>query len=153
MVAAGFPTRTFDGHPEAAHPPIRETREVRVRAAPTPGEGAAQVLQASDMKPLIDDECPQGTCWRFNGGKSQLGRYWEDKFSSRRSSNEKKSPTVEREGPVTPIYGPFDCWQNPQSTPPNQPIVMPVHPPHVPLAPMYPPDFDVPTTAPQTPQQ
>eukprot|EP00962_Isochrysis_galbana_P022160 scaffold6587_cov103-Isochrysis_galbana.AAC.5 len=27
----------------------------------------------------------------FNGGKSQLGRYWEDKFSSRRSSNEKKS--------------------------------------------------------------
>eukprot|EP00962_Isochrysis_galbana_P005781 scaffold1557_cov108-Isochrysis_galbana.AAC.15 len=26
-----------------------------------------------------------------NGGKSQLGRYWEDKFSSRKSSNEKKS--------------------------------------------------------------
>eukprot|EP00962_Isochrysis_galbana_P040833 scaffold14854_cov129-Isochrysis_galbana.AAC.12 len=26
-----------------------------------------------------------------NGGKSQLGRYWEDKFSSQRSSNEKKS--------------------------------------------------------------
>eukprot|EP00962_Isochrysis_galbana_P011281 scaffold3161_cov118-Isochrysis_galbana.AAC.24 len=32
-------------------------------------------------------------CWvgGGNGGKSQLGRYWEDNFSSRRSSNEKKS--------------------------------------------------------------
>jgi len=28
---------------------------------------------------------------RTNGGKSQLGRYWEDKFSSRRSSNGKKN--------------------------------------------------------------
>eukprot|EP00962_Isochrysis_galbana_P016098 scaffold4608_cov129-Isochrysis_galbana.AAC.3 len=26
-----------------------------------------------------------------------------------------RDPTVEREGPVTPLYGPFDCWQ-PQST-------------------------------------
>eukprot|EP00962_Isochrysis_galbana_P013181 scaffold3765_cov122-Isochrysis_galbana.AAC.5 len=32
-----------------------------------------------------------------------------------------RDSTVEREGPVTPLYGPFDCWQNPQSTPPNQP--------------------------------
>eukprot|EP00962_Isochrysis_galbana_P006497 scaffold1740_cov109-Isochrysis_galbana.AAC.5 len=62
-----------------------------------------------------------------------------------------RDPTVEREGPVTPLYGTYDCWQNPQSTPSNQPIVMPVHPSHIPLAPMYPPDFDVPTPAPQTP--
>eukprot|EP00962_Isochrysis_galbana_P033595 scaffold11278_cov145-Isochrysis_galbana.AAC.2 len=55
-----------------------------------------------------------------------------------------RDPTVEREGPVTPLYGPFDCWQNPQSTPLDQPIVMPVHPSHIPLAPMYPPDFDSP---------
>eukprot|EP00962_Isochrysis_galbana_P030975 scaffold10073_cov136-Isochrysis_galbana.AAC.11 len=50
-----------------------------------------------------------------------------------------RDPTVEREGPITPIYGPFDCWQNPQSTPPNQPIVMPVHPPHIPSTPPRPP--------------
>eukprot|EP00962_Isochrysis_galbana_P052786 scaffold24260_cov126-Isochrysis_galbana.AAC.10 len=43
------------------------------------------------------------------------------------------------------------CWQNAEKTPPNQPIVMPVHPPHIPLAPMYPPEFDVPTPAPQPP--
>eukprot|EP00962_Isochrysis_galbana_P061368 scaffold36535_cov118-Isochrysis_galbana.AAC.4 len=62
-----------------------------------------------------------------------------------------RDPTVEREGPVTPLYGPFDCWQ-PQSTPLDQVIGMPVHPTHIiPLAPMYPPDFDVPTPAPQTP--
>eukprot|EP00962_Isochrysis_galbana_P052360 scaffold23777_cov135-Isochrysis_galbana.AAC.1 len=55
-----------------------------------------------------------------------------------------RDPTVEREGPVTPLYGTYDCWQNPQSTPPDQPIVMPVHPSHIPLlAPMYPPDFDL----------
>eukprot|EP00962_Isochrysis_galbana_P016407 scaffold4698_cov115-Isochrysis_galbana.AAC.8 len=28
---------------------------------------------------------------------------------------------------------------------------MPVHPSHIPLAPMYPPDFDIPTPAPQPP--
>eukprot|EP00962_Isochrysis_galbana_P053843 scaffold25353_cov112-Isochrysis_galbana.AAC.2 len=33
-----------------------------------------------------------------------------------------RDPTVEHEGPITPLYGPLDCWQNPQSTPPNQPI-------------------------------
>eukprot|EP00962_Isochrysis_galbana_P026775 scaffold8341_cov128-Isochrysis_galbana.AAC.3 len=52
-----------------------------------------------------------------------------------------RDPTVEREGPVVPLYGTYDCWQNPQSTPPDQPIVMPVHPTNIPLAPMYPPDF------------
>eukprot|EP00962_Isochrysis_galbana_P018878 scaffold5475_cov127-Isochrysis_galbana.AAC.12 len=62
-----------------------------------------------------------------------------------------RDPTVEREGPVTPLYGPFDCWQNPQCTPPDQPIVMPVHPSHIPLAPMYPPDFDSPTSVIDTP--
>eukprot|EP00962_Isochrysis_galbana_P055005 scaffold26663_cov134-Isochrysis_galbana.AAC.3 len=62
-----------------------------------------------------------------------------------------RDPTVEREGPVTPLYGPFDCWQNTQSTPPDQPIVMPVHPSHIPLAPMYPPDFDSPTSVIDTP--
>eukprot|EP00962_Isochrysis_galbana_P007281 scaffold1966_cov118-Isochrysis_galbana.AAC.6 len=41
--------------------------------------------------------------------------------------------------------------QNPQSTPPDQPIVMPVHPSHIPLAPMYPPDFDSPTSVIDTP--
>eukprot|EP00962_Isochrysis_galbana_P037717 scaffold13249_cov118-Isochrysis_galbana.AAC.9 len=41
-----------------------------------------------------------------------------------------RDPTIEREGPVTPLFGPFDCWQDPETTPPNQPIVMPVHPPH-----------------------
>eukprot|EP00962_Isochrysis_galbana_P025968 scaffold8018_cov109-Isochrysis_galbana.AAC.3 len=42
---------------------------------------------------------------------------------------------------------------NPQSTPPDQPIVMPVHPSHIPLAPMYPPppDFDSPTSVIDTP--
>eukprot|EP00962_Isochrysis_galbana_P013440 scaffold3811_cov116-Isochrysis_galbana.AAC.4 len=49
------------------------------------------------------------------------------------------------------IYGTYDCWQNPQSTPPDQPIVMPVHPSHIPLAPMYPPDFDSPTSVIDTP--
>eukprot|EP00962_Isochrysis_galbana_P035420 scaffold12139_cov111-Isochrysis_galbana.AAC.1 len=48
--------------------------------------------------------------------------------------------------PITPLYGTYDCWQNPQSTPSDQPIVMPVHPSHIPLAPMYPPDFDFPTS-------
>eukprot|EP00962_Isochrysis_galbana_P050734 scaffold22083_cov118-Isochrysis_galbana.AAC.2 len=62
-----------------------------------------------------------------------------------------RDPTVEREGPITPIYGPFDCWQNPQSTPPDQPIVMPVHPSHIPLAPMYSPDFDFPSSVIDTP--
>eukprot|EP00962_Isochrysis_galbana_P001705 scaffold451_cov124-Isochrysis_galbana.AAC.6 len=62
-----------------------------------------------------------------------------------------RDPTVEREGPVTPLYGTYDCWQNPQSTPPHQPIVMPVHPPNIPLAPMYPPDFDFPTSVIDTP--
>eukprot|EP00962_Isochrysis_galbana_P019262 scaffold5610_cov137-Isochrysis_galbana.AAC.6 len=23
-----------------------------------------------------------------------------------------RDPTLEREGPINPIYGPFDCWQN-----------------------------------------
>eukprot|EP00962_Isochrysis_galbana_P036042 scaffold12388_cov122-Isochrysis_galbana.AAC.12 len=63
-----------------------------------------------------------------------------------------RDPTVEREGPVTPLYSTYDCWQNPQSTPPDQPIVMPVHPSHIPLAPMYPPDdFDFPTSVIDTP--
>eukprot|EP00962_Isochrysis_galbana_P021502 scaffold6347_cov124-Isochrysis_galbana.AAC.6 len=57
-----------------------------------------------------------------------------------------RDPTVEREGPVVPLYGTYDCWQ-PQSTPLTQPIVMPVHPTNIPLAPMYPPDFDFPTTS------
>eukprot|EP00962_Isochrysis_galbana_P006341 scaffold1708_cov117-Isochrysis_galbana.AAC.15 len=65
-----------------------------------------------------------------------------------------RDPTVEREGPVVPLYGTFafDCWQNPQSTPPNQPIVMPVHPTNIPLAPMlYPPEFNVPPPEPPEP--
>eukprot|EP00962_Isochrysis_galbana_P032224 scaffold10560_cov133-Isochrysis_galbana.AAC.14 len=69
----------------------------------------------------------------------------------RSSQFQNRDPTVEREGPATPLYGTFDCWQNPQTTPPNQPIVMPVHPTQIPKAPMYPPDFDVPTPAPQPP--
>jgi len=62
-----------------------------------------------------------------------------------------RDPTVEREGPVVPLYGTYDCWQNPQTTPPNQPIVMPVHPSHIPLAPMYPPEFNVPPPEPPEP--
>eukprot|EP00962_Isochrysis_galbana_P022094 scaffold6558_cov136-Isochrysis_galbana.AAC.7 len=61
-----------------------------------------------------------------------------------------RDPTVEREGPVVPLYGTYDCWQ-PQPTPPDQPIVMPVHPINIPLAPMYPPEFDIPPPEPQTP--
>eukprot|EP00962_Isochrysis_galbana_P048097 scaffold19937_cov127-Isochrysis_galbana.AAC.10 len=62
-----------------------------------------------------------------------------------------RDPSVEREGPITPLYGTYDCGQNPQSTPLNQPIVMPVHPSHIPLAPMYPPDFDFPCSVIDTP--
>jgi len=41
----------------------------------------------------VSSACSETTCMPPHqyGGKSQLGRYWEDKFSSRRSSNEKKS--------------------------------------------------------------
>eukprot|EP00962_Isochrysis_galbana_P056822 scaffold28955_cov139-Isochrysis_galbana.AAC.1 len=42
-----------------------------------------------------------------------------------------RDPTVEREGPVTPLYGPFDCWQ-PPSTPLTHLVGLPVHPTHIP---------------------
>eukprot|EP00962_Isochrysis_galbana_P009363 scaffold2618_cov151-Isochrysis_galbana.AAC.1 len=54
-----------------------------------------------------------------------------------------RDPTVEREGPVVPLYGPFDCWQNPQTTPLTHLIGLPVHPTNIPLAPMYPPEFNI----------
>eukprot|EP00962_Isochrysis_galbana_P005532 scaffold1497_cov128-Isochrysis_galbana.AAC.6 len=62
-----------------------------------------------------------------------------------------RDPTVEREGPVVPLYGPFDCWQNPQTTPLTHLIGLPVHPTNIPLAPMYPPEFDIPPPEPPEP--
>eukprot|EP00962_Isochrysis_galbana_P008380 scaffold2303_cov113-Isochrysis_galbana.AAC.3 len=62
-----------------------------------------------------------------------------------------RDPTVEREGPVVPLYGPFDCWQNPQTTPLTHLIGLPVHPTHIPLAPMYPPEFNIPPPEPPEP--
>eukprot|EP00962_Isochrysis_galbana_P009680 scaffold2700_cov123-Isochrysis_galbana.AAC.5 len=58
-----------------------------------------------------------------------------------------RDPTVEREGPVVPLYGTYDCWQ-PQSTPLTHLIGLPVHPTNIPLAPMYPPEFDIPPPEP-----
>eukprot|EP00962_Isochrysis_galbana_P059266 scaffold32718_cov124-Isochrysis_galbana.AAC.1 len=62
-----------------------------------------------------------------------------------------RDPTVEREGPVVPLYGPFDCWQNPQTTPLTHLIGLPVYPTHIPLAPMYPPEFNIPPPEPPEP--
>eukprot|EP00962_Isochrysis_galbana_P014057 scaffold4007_cov114-Isochrysis_galbana.AAC.1 len=54
--------------------------------------------------------------------------------------------------PSIPPRNPFDCWHNPERTPSDQPIVMPVHPSHIPKAPMYPPDFDLPPRPPPPPR-
>eukprot|EP00962_Isochrysis_galbana_P024767 scaffold7607_cov104-Isochrysis_galbana.AAC.1 len=62
-----------------------------------------------------------------------------------------RDPTVEREGPVVPLYGPFDCWQNPQTTPLTHLLGLPVHPTNIPLAPMYPPEFNIPPPEPPEP--
>eukprot|EP00962_Isochrysis_galbana_P041502 scaffold15258_cov111-Isochrysis_galbana.AAC.1 len=61
-------------------------------------------------------------------------------------------PNVERVGPCIPPRNPFDCWHNPERTPSDQLIVMPVHPSHIPKAPMYPPDFDLPPRPPPPPR-
>eukprot|EP00962_Isochrysis_galbana_P016866 scaffold4840_cov115-Isochrysis_galbana.AAC.10 len=45
-----------------------------------------------------------------------------------------RDPNVERVGPCIPPRHPMDCWHNPERTPADQPIVMPVHPSHIPLA-------------------
>eukprot|EP00962_Isochrysis_galbana_P032323 scaffold10597_cov124-Isochrysis_galbana.AAC.8 len=47
-------------------------------------------------------------------------------------------PNVARVGPCIPPRNPFDCWHNPERTPSDQSLVMPVHPSHIPKAPMYP---------------
>mmetsp|Transcript_1387 Transcript_1387/g.4434 ORF Transcript_1387/g.4434 Transcript_1387/m.4434 type:complete len:241 (-) Transcript_1387:37-759(-) len=66
------------------------------------------------------------------------------------------TPTTVSSLPVLPpmimVRNPFDCWHNPERTPSDQPIVMPVHPTNIPKAPMYPPDFDLPPRPPPPPR-
>eukprot|EP00962_Isochrysis_galbana_P044668 scaffold17391_cov135-Isochrysis_galbana.AAC.1 len=106
-------------------------------------------LAPSVTRPSLDSAGTRRPVWSVSsteapGVRSPSDTVIDEEFSSSQSKVFKSQESAELPPRDNLLF--TAASQVPQSTPPNQPIVMPVHPSHIPLAPMYPPDFDFPTS-------